>query len=41
VVNPYPFSSANLTSPVIKILDPQTPGPSASLEETEETPGKK
>ena len=40
VVSPDPLPPTPSTSSVMKIHDPQYPGPSASLLETEETPEK-
>jgi hypothetical protein len=41
VVSPDPLSRTPSTSSVTKTHDPQCPGPSASLVETEETPESK
>jgi hypothetical protein len=38
VVSPNPFSPTPSALPVTKTDDPQSPGPSASLVKTEETP---
>jgi len=38
LISPDPFYSTESTSSVIKTLDPQVCGPSASLVETEDTP---
>jgi hypothetical protein len=40
VISPDPFYSTEATSSVIKTLDPQLSGPSASVIETEDTPDK-